>query len=142
MKINKSDVAYKICPKYLVLGYIMLNSGHWTITSSKKYVRIFPVNDSVLTRHILSTKMTLVLCQPMAFDKKAIKQIGTQVPGPLHKRTSGHCLKNIRRQNKSDRIEDGIVDSQDCPTRLGLGIVSIMQLSGSGSSFKAFSTLI
>ena len=48
-----------------------------------------PVIDIEVTLQMLSTNIMSVQLNPQTLNIKEIKQIGTQVPGPLHKIKSG-----------------------------------------------------
>lgn len=65
------------------------NDGHCTKKLSAKYVKIFPVRENDLVRQKLSTNTILVSVINAALRRKARAQIGMQVPGPLHKISSG-----------------------------------------------------
>lgn len=78
---------------YSALLSFCFRRGHWTRKLSAKYTRIFPVNENVSVRQKLSIKTILVSVIKATFKRKPTKQIGMQVPGPLHKIRSGLIFK-------------------------------------------------
>lgn len=132
---------YINCPIYSTLFDLRLRLGHCTKKLSAKYINILPLRENVCTLQKLSTNTIFVSLINATLRMNAIKHIGIQVPGPLHKTKSGLILTTKGIEYKIEYIVVNIEVMYDCPTTLLLGILTIRYEPLSAFSFSTFSTL-
>lgn len=113
-------------PRYLQRGCAFSRPGHWTTTSSAKLYSICPDNDSVFTRHKLSTYTTRFLQTPRIRSSRATKHTGTHVPGPLVRTRLGRWRVTERAEKMRAHRVVKHDDTHPCPTSLARGTTSML----------------